>query len=57
MTRNEAIKKLKETREITTDMLEPLDIRFETFLMYSQLEQSDREDMVNLLIDYMEAAA
>lgn len=50
MTRKQAIKKLVETREITTGMLKPLNITFDSWLQYAQLDADKRDKIVTGLI-------
>lgn len=48
MTRDEAIQKLIETRNISTAMLEPLNISFEAWLRFAQIKDDETR---NLIID------
>ena len=50
MTKKEAIKKLTETKILSTDLLEPLGISFETFLKFSQMNKKQQEEAINNLI-------
>jgi hypothetical protein len=51
MNEKQAIEQLRETKEITTGMLEPLGIKFETFLRFSQFPSSTRKSLIAKLID------
>lgn len=51
MTKNEAIQKLTETRELSTDLLEPLGIQFETFLRFGQLPKQRCDALIGMLIE------
>ena len=42
LTREQAIKKLKTTGKLSTDLLEPLGISFESFLALAQRSDSDK---------------
>tara|TARA_Y100001972_G_C7510316_1_gene257883 strand:- start:16 stop:183 length:168 start_codon:yes stop_codon:yes gene_type:complete len=50
MTKKEAIKKLTETRILSTDLLKVLGISFETFLKFTQLNRHQQEESINNLI-------
>ena len=50
MTKKEAIQKLIENRVLTTKMLKPLNISFESFLRFSQLPKKQAETIIDQLI-------
>lgn len=51
MTKKQAIQKLTDTRILSTDLLEPLGISFETFLKLSQLNRHEQDQAIcNLII-------
>lgn len=50
MTKEQAIKKLTETRILSTDLLEPLGISFEKFLQFAQLKPNQQQIAVRHLI-------
>tara|TARA_A100001515_G_C4555340_1_gene204819 strand:+ start:879 stop:1085 length:207 start_codon:yes stop_codon:yes gene_type:complete len=50
MTKEQAIKKLTETRILSTDLLEPLGISFETFLKFAQLNRHQQGVAIRNLI-------
>ena len=50
MTKEQAIQKLTSTRILSTDLLEPLGISFETFLKFAQLNKQQQEDAIRNLI-------
>ncbi len=52
MTREQAIERLKETRELTTDLLEPLGISFESFLRLAQ--HPDPQAIIEKFIQILE---
>ena len=52
MTKQEAVKKLRETKELTTGMLEPLSISMDSFLRLAQAPKDAQERIINLLIQY-----
>ena len=49
MTRKQAIKQLSETGELTTAMLKPLNISFESFLRFSQLPGENAKELMKKL--------
>ena len=52
MTKSQAINKLIYTKELTTAMLTPLGISFETFLKYAQLDKDKRRLYLKRLIKF-----
>ena len=50
MTYEKAVKQLNETRVLSTDLLEPLKISFESFLRLGQMSQEQRDSAVERLI-------
>jgi len=50
MTYEKAVKQLNETRVLSTDLLEPLKISFESFLRLGQMSQQQRDQAVERLI-------
>ena len=50
MTYEKAVKQLNETRTLSTDLLEPLNISFESFLRLGQMSQEQRDAAVERLI-------
>ena len=50
MTFEKAVKQLNETRILSTDLLEPLNISFESFLRLGQMSQEHRDLAVERLI-------
>lgn len=50
MTKLEALDILKEEKQLRTDILEPLDISFEFFLHFSQLDEKRQRRHVKRLI-------
>jgi len=50
MTKEQAIQKLTETKCLSTDLLEPLGISFETFLKFCRLNKKQQEESINNLI-------
>jgi len=51
MTKTEALSKLIKTKDLTTDLLKPLNIRFSSFLDFCQLDTERRKDIVEDLIE------
>lgn len=53
MSKDEALKKLIKTRELSTGMLQPLGIPFEFFLRYSQLSmnRNQNDQFIDKLIE------
>ena len=51
MTKQKALEKLKETKELSTNMLKPLNISFESFLKYAQIgsEKKQKETIEKLI--------
>ena len=51
MTKQQALEKLKETKELSTNMLNPLNISFESFLKYAQIgsEKKQKETIEKLI--------
>jgi hypothetical protein len=54
MTTEQAIKALKETRQLSTAMLEPLGISYESFLRFSQLPDKKADEIISGLIVLVE---
>ena len=50
MTYKKAVKQLNETRVLSTDLLEPLNISFESFLRLGQMSLEQRDLAVERLI-------
>ena len=50
MTYEKAVKQLNETRVLSTDLLEPLNISFESFLRLGQMSLEQRDLAVERLI-------
>ena len=50
MTFEKAVKQLNQTRTLSTDLLEPLNISFESFLRLGQMSQEQRDSAVERLI-------
>lgn len=50
MTRKEALKELKETKTLTTQLLNPLGVSFEQFLKLAQANQKQQTIAINKLI-------
>lgn len=50
MTKEQAIARLIVTRELSTDLLEPLGISFEQWLQFSQLSKEQSAQIVSGLI-------
>ncbi len=57
MTKRQALYELKKNRKLTTAMLKPLGISFESFLRYAQLQGSQADEIVDQLIKYFEEGA
>lgn len=51
MTRTEAIARLRETKELTTGLLEPLGISFDAWLQFVQLTSARQAQITAQLID------
>lgn len=55
LTKEQAVKKLKETKNLTTGLLQPLNISFESWLKYAQIENENRQkEIINMLIKKLE---
>lgn len=52
MTKEQAIAKLTETRSLSTDLLEPLGLSFESWLRFAQQPKETCEKVVADLIEY-----
>jgi len=52
--KKEALEKLKKTKVLTTDILEPLGISFESFLKLAQLSSKQVKDITAKLIKNIE---
>lgn len=52
LTKEQAIVKLTETRSLSTDLLEPLRLSFESWLRFCQQPKETREKVVADLIEY-----
>ena len=50
MTYKKAVKQLNETRVLSTDLLEPLKISFESFLRLGQMSKGQRDLAIERLI-------
>ena len=50
MTYEKAVKQLNNTRILSTDLLKPLNISFESFLRLGQMSQQQRDQAVEKLI-------
>jgi hypothetical protein len=50
MNKPEALEILEETRQLRTDILEPLDISFEFFLRFGQLDEERKRRHIDRLI-------
>ena len=50
MTYEKAVKQLNQTLTLSTDLLEPLNISFESFLRLGQMSQEQRDAAVERLI-------
>ena len=55
MTKAQALKKLAQTREITTGMLKPLGIPFDLWLRYAQLDKERTEQFIDGAIKFYSA--
>ena len=54
---NKAIEKLKRTRDLSTGMLKPLNISFESFLKFAQLKYNNEkqaQQIIDKLIEHFE---
>lgn len=49
MSKEEAIAKFKKTKQLSTDILEPLGISFESFLKFAQLSHNDPKQADSIL--------
>lgn len=56
LTREQAIIKLRETRTLSTDLLEPLGIKLDSFLRLAQLPKERADETVAKLIASFGAA-
>ena len=54
MSRTEALRLLKSTRTLSTNMLEPLGIPFENFLRLAQMDRERRQIMIDKIIKHLE---
>ena len=54
MEKREAIQKLRESKTITTEILDPLGISFESFLSFAQKDKETRKEIIENLIKYFE---
>ena len=50
MNKRQALTELKRTRELNTNMLEPLGISFESFLRLAQFSKEKRTEVIERLI-------
>ena len=50
MTKQKALNKLKETRVLSTDIIEPLDVLFESWLRFVKLQPARRQSAIDKLI-------
>ena len=50
LTKQQAIAKLQNTRQLSTDLLQPLNISFELFLRFAQLSKKQEQDIIEKLI-------
>lgn len=57
MTHAQALARLKQTRDLTTGLLKPLNIGFEAFLSWSRVPQDKRETVMDQLIAWAEKTA
>ena len=57
MTFIQALNKLKETRTLSTNLLEPLHVSFEFFLRFAQLSDKGSEKVLSRLIEKLESKA
>ena len=55
MTYEKAVKQLNETRILSTDLLQPLNISMEAFLRLGQMSQDQRDAAVERLIKKLNA--
>jgi hypothetical protein len=55
MTFEKAVKQLNNTRVLSTDLLKPLNISFESFLRLGQMSQKQRDAAVERLIKKLNA--
>ena len=55
MTYEKAVKQLNNTRILSTDLLKPLNISFESFLRLGQMSQDQRDAAVERLIKKLNA--
>ena len=53
MTKNQAIAKLIQTMEISSDMLKPLGIKMDHWLAYCQMPPEVRKQKVEVLIGWL----
>tara|TARA_A100001015_G_C14973893_1_gene706353 strand:+ start:434 stop:667 length:234 start_codon:yes stop_codon:yes gene_type:complete len=53
----QALAKLKETRQLSTDLLKPLAIPFENFLRFGQLSAKKQQKTMTSLIAHLEKCA
>jgi hypothetical protein len=51
MTKQQALKKLRETKQLSTAMLKPLGIGFETFLRLGQLPDHKYNEMIDRYLE------
>ena len=54
MTKVQAITRLKKTRQLSTGMLKPFGISFESFLRFAQLSDERCEQLIDQLIAKLE---
>lgn len=54
LTRDQALEKLKQTKELSTDLLKPLGIPFEFFLQFAQRSNKQCATMVDQIIEHLE---
>jgi hypothetical protein len=52
MTRKQAMSELSKTGNLTTDMLKPLGIRFESFLGFAQLPEENAREIILKLVGH-----
>ena len=50
MTKQKALNKLKETRVLSTDIIEPLDVPFEHWLRFVKFQPERQEQAIDRLI-------
>jgi hypothetical protein len=50
MTKQKALNKLKESRVLSTDIIEPLDVLFESWLRFAQLSDDTAQQAIDKLI-------